>query len=123
MFDPHVVADAPVRRVLAPIAFALVFAFGAPAVAANTFFAVVPVSAAGTPGQMRPVKIALASATPPAAHVGEPYEFNLGALLSLDGPDARSGFWLGRRMRSLSLNMCPTCFEKVYNCFKLYSGP
>jgi hypothetical protein len=36
---------------------------------------------------MRPVKIALASATPPAAHVGESYEFNLGALLSLDGPE------------------------------------
>ncbi len=87
MFDPYIVADVPARRMLAPIAFALVFAFGAPAVAANTFFAVVPVSAAGTPGQMRPVKIALASATPPAAHVGEPYEFNLGALLSLDGPE------------------------------------
>lgn len=87
MLDPHIVADAPVRRVLAPIAFALAFAFGVPAVAANTFFAVVPVSAAGTPGQMRPVKIALAGATPPAALVGESYEFNLGALLSLDGPE------------------------------------
>lgn len=85
MFDPHIVADAPARRVLASVALA--FAFGAPAVAANSFYAVVPVSAAGTPGQIRPVKIALASATPPAAHVGEPYEFHLGTLLSLDGPE------------------------------------
>jgi hypothetical protein len=87
MFDPHTVADAPVRRVLAPIAFALAFAFGAPAVASNSFFAVVPISGVNGQGQMRPVKIALAGAVPLAAHVGEPYEFNLGALLSLDGPE------------------------------------
>ena len=31
--------------------------------------------------------IALAAATPPVAIVGVPYEFNLGALLSLDGPE------------------------------------
>jgi hypothetical protein len=87
MFDPHIVADAPARRMLAPITLALAFVFGAPAVASNSFYAVVPVSGVNAQEQLRPVKIALASATPPAAHVGESYEFNLGALLSLDGPE------------------------------------
>ncbi|MER1968337.1 fibrinogen-related domain-containing protein [Castellaniella sp. GW247-6E4] len=52
-----------------------------------SYFAVVPVSGVGTVGQLRPVKMALAGATPPAATIGVPYEFNLGALLSLDGPE------------------------------------
>lgn len=87
MPDSRTVADAPIRRVLAPIAFALAFAFGTPAVAANSFYAVVPISGVNTQERLRPVRIALAGATPPAAHVGESYEFNLGALLSLDGPE------------------------------------
>ncbi|MGB7399044.1 fibrinogen-like YCDxxxxGGGW domain-containing protein [Castellaniella sp.] len=87
MLDPHTLADVPARRMLAPITLALAFAFGAPAVASNSFYAVVPVSGVNAQEQLRPVKIALASATPPAAHVGESYEFTLGALLSLDGPE------------------------------------
>ncbi len=55
--------------------------------ATGSYYAVVPVSGAGAIGQLRPVKMALAGATPPAATVGVPYEFNLGALLSLDGPE------------------------------------
>lgn len=62
-------------------------ALSAAQAAAPAFFAVVPVSGVGTVGQLRPVKMALAGATPPAATVGVPYEFNLGELLSLDGPE------------------------------------
>lgn len=52
-----------------------------------SYFAVVPVSGSGAVGQLRPVKMALAGATPSAATVGVPYEFDLGALLSLGGPE------------------------------------
>ncbi|MGB7399038.1 fibrinogen-like YCDxxxxGGGW domain-containing protein [Castellaniella sp.] len=55
--------------------------------AQGSFFAVVPVSGVSAVGQLRPVKIALAGAVPPAATMGVQYEFNLGTLLSLDGPE------------------------------------
>lgn len=58
--------------------------------AGGSYFAVVPVSGSGAVGQLRPVTLALAGATPPAATVGVPYEFNLGELLSLDGPAGTS---------------------------------
>lgn len=54
--------------------------------AQGSYFAVVPVSGASVIGQLRPVKMALAGAVPPPAYQGEAYEFNLGELLSLDGP-------------------------------------
>lgn len=63
------------------------FALSAAQAAEPSYFAVVPVSGAGAVGQLRPVKMVLAGATPPAATVGVPHEFNLGALLSLDGPE------------------------------------
>ncbi|WP_414648148.1 putative Ig domain-containing protein [Castellaniella sp.] len=55
-----------------------------------SYFAVVPVSGSGAVGQIRPVKIALAGAVPPAAHTGVAYEFNIAALLTLDGPAGTS---------------------------------
>lgn len=61
--------------------------FALNAQAQGTYFAVVPVSGVGAVRQLRPVGIALAGATPPAATVGVRYEFNLGELLSLDGPE------------------------------------
>lgn len=54
--------------------------------AAPSYMAVLPLAGLDANQGLRPVDIALADATPPAAMVGVPYEFNLGALLSLDGP-------------------------------------
>lgn len=57
---------------------------------AATYFAVLPLQGANASQAQRPVKMALAGATPPPATVGMPYSFNLGALLSLDGPEGTS---------------------------------
>lgn len=81
----------PITSLLAVGALACAGAFFTlSAQAQGAYFAVVPVSGVGAVGQLRPVKIALAGAMPPAATVGVPYEFNLRALLSLDGPDGTS---------------------------------
>jgi len=57
---------------------------------AENYFAVLPLLGADASQAKRPVKMVLASATPPTATVGVPYSFNLGALLSLDGPEGTS---------------------------------
>jgi len=61
--------------------------FAGGAQAAPSYMAVLPLAGLDANQALRPVDIALAGATPPAAMVGVPYEFNLGALLSLDGPE------------------------------------
>lgn len=60
--------------------------FAGGAQAAPSYMAVLPLAGLDANQALRPVDIALAGATPPVAMVGMPYEFNLGALLSLDGP-------------------------------------
>jgi len=57
---------------------------------AENYFAVLPLLGADASQATRPVRMVLAAATPPAATVGVPYSFNLGALLSLDGPEGTS---------------------------------
>lgn len=54
---------------------------------ASSYFAVLPLQGANASQAERPVKMALAGAVPPPATVGVPYEFDLGVLLSLDGPE------------------------------------
>lgn len=57
---------------------------------ADTYFAVLPLLGVDASQAKRPVKMVLARATPPTATVGVPYSFNLGGLLSLDGPEGTS---------------------------------
>lgn len=61
--------------------------FAGGAQAAPSYMAVLPLAGLDANQALRPVSIALEGATPPVAMVGVPYEFNLGALLSLDGPE------------------------------------
>ncbi len=75
-----------VRALLVGASIACALAAPVTPAAAGQYFAVMPISAYGAAGELRPVAMALASVVPPPATVGIPYTFNLGTLLSLDGP-------------------------------------
>lgn len=75
---------------LAATALACAAALTAGVSHAENYFAVLPLLGVDASQAKRPVKMILASATPPPATVGVPYSFSLGALLSLDGPEGTS---------------------------------
>lgn len=58
---------------------------------ASNYYAVLPLAGVDATQSSRPVRLALAAVTPPLAYVGIPYSFNLGALVSLDGPEGTDG--------------------------------
>lgn len=66
---------------------AAIATLGASVAQASDYYAVLPMAGVDATQSSRPVTIALAGATPPPATVGVPYSFDLGALLSLDGPE------------------------------------